>query len=136
MAAHVDALLLPLLGGAVLATLAGRGALAGLLLGLAAGVKLWPLLLATLEQALARRQRIDAFVAIATAVSLLAPERLFDLVPFAAEARALIWIGAAVHLLRARGLSPLATRPREAAAPHNAEPLGGDLRGCDPGSQG
>lgn len=48
MAAHADALLLPLVGGAVLAVLAGRGALAGLLLGLAAGVKLWPLLLAPL----------------------------------------------------------------------------------------
>lgn len=48
MAVHVDALLLPLVGGAVLATLAGRGVPAGLLLGLAAGVKLWPLLLAPL----------------------------------------------------------------------------------------
>ena len=98
-------------------------------------VMLWPLLLATLEQALARRQRIDAFVAIATAVSLLAPERLFGLVPFAVEARALIWIGAAVHLLRARGLSPLAPRPLEAAAPSSDEPVAGGLQGCDRGSQ-
>ena len=99
-------------------------------------VMLWPLLLATLEQALARRQRIDALVAIATAVSLFAPERLFSLVPFAAEARALVWIGAAVHLLRARGLSPLAPRPLEAAAPSSDEPVAGDLQGCDRGSQG
>jgi hypothetical protein len=47
-AAHVDALLPPLLVGALLATLAGRGAAAGALLGLAAGVKVWPLLLAPL----------------------------------------------------------------------------------------
>jgi hypothetical protein len=47
-AAHVDALLPPLLAGALLATLSGRGALAGGLLGLAAGVKLWPVLLAPL----------------------------------------------------------------------------------------
>ena len=47
-AAHVDALLPPLLLGAVLATLAGRGVLAGGLLGLAAGVKVWPLLLVPL----------------------------------------------------------------------------------------
>lgn len=44
-AAHVDALLPPLLLGTVLAALARRGALAGGLLGLAAGVKVWPLLL-------------------------------------------------------------------------------------------
>lgn len=47
-AAHVDALLPPLLLGALLATLGGRGALAGGLLGLAAGVKVWPLLLVPL----------------------------------------------------------------------------------------
>lgn len=47
-AAHVDALLPPLLFGALLATLSGRGALAGGLLGLAAGVKVWPLLLVPL----------------------------------------------------------------------------------------
>jgi hypothetical protein len=47
-AAHVDALLPPLLLGALLATLGGRGITAGGLLGLAAGVKVWPLLLAPL----------------------------------------------------------------------------------------
>lgn len=46
--AHVDVLLPPLLMGALLATLAGRGVAAGLLLGLAVGVKLWPVLLAPL----------------------------------------------------------------------------------------
>jgi hypothetical protein len=46
--AHVDALLPPLLIGALLATLSGRGGLAGMLLGLAAGVKVWPVLLAPL----------------------------------------------------------------------------------------
>ncbi len=47
-AAHVDALIPPLLLAALLATLAGRGGVAGALLGLAAGVKVWPLLLAPL----------------------------------------------------------------------------------------
>jgi len=47
-AAHVDALLPPLLLGALLATLRGQGWLAGGLLGLAAGVKVWPLLLVPL----------------------------------------------------------------------------------------
>ena len=47
-AAHVDALLPPLLLGVLLATLAGRGMVAGGLLGLAAGVKVWPMLLVPL----------------------------------------------------------------------------------------
>ena len=80
MAVHVDALLLPLVGGAVLATLAGRGVPAGLLLGLAAGVKLWPLLLAPLlgrwlpaqarwaDQGLADTHRITPVRAGASAV--------------------------------------------------------------------
>lgn len=46
--AHMDVLLPPLLLGALWATLAGRGAAAGVLLGLAVGVKLWPVLLAPL----------------------------------------------------------------------------------------
>lgn len=46
--AHLDVLLPPLLLGALWATLAGRGVAAGALLGLAAGVKLWPILLAPL----------------------------------------------------------------------------------------
>lgn len=54
--AHVDALLVPLLLGAAWAALAARGVTAGVLLGLAAGVKLWPVLLAPLlARALPRR---------------------------------------------------------------------------------
>ncbi len=44
-AAHVDALMLPLLAGAWLARVKGRPALTGLLLGLAASMKLFPVLL-------------------------------------------------------------------------------------------
>jgi alpha-1,6-mannosyltransferase len=46
--AHPDALLPPLILGAVLAAASGRGLAAGALLGLAVGVKVWPLLLAPL----------------------------------------------------------------------------------------
>jgi alpha-1,6-mannosyltransferase len=46
--AHVDAVLAPLLLGALLAASRSRGALAGLCLGLGVGVKLWPVLLAPL----------------------------------------------------------------------------------------
>lgn len=76
MAAHVDALLLPLVGGAVLATLAGRGALAGLLLGLAVGVKVWPLLLAPL---LGRWLPAEARLAGAVALGLTAAAVLLPL---------------------------------------------------------
>jgi len=47
-AVHVDALLPPLLFAALAATLAGRGGASGALLGLAAGVKVWPVLVAPL----------------------------------------------------------------------------------------
>jgi hypothetical protein len=69
----VDALLPPLLVGALLATLAGRGALAGGLLGLAVGVKVWPLLLVPLlARWLPSHMRVRAAVAfaIASAVTL------------------------------------------------------------------
>lgn len=74
-AAHVDALLPPLLLGALLATLAGRGALAGGLLGLAAGVKVWPLLLAPLlGRWLPARARVPAASAFGLAAAVtLAP---------------------------------------------------------------
>ncbi|WP_232474811.1 hypothetical protein [Neoroseomonas rubea] len=74
-AAHVDALLPPLLLGALLATLGGRGALAGGLLGLAAGVKVWPLLLVPLlARWLPARARRRAAVAFGLAASVtLAP---------------------------------------------------------------
>lgn len=66
--AHVDALLPPLLLGALLATLAGRGVTAGVLLGLAAGVKLWPVLLAPLlGRALPPGARLGAALALAVA---------------------------------------------------------------------
>jgi len=64
--AHMDALLPPLLLGALLATLAGRGVAAGVLLGLAAGVKVWPLLLAPLfGRALPHAARLPAALALA-----------------------------------------------------------------------
>ncbi len=74
-AAHVDALLPPLLLGALLATLAGRGGLAGGLLGLAAGVKVWPLLLVPLlARWLPARARVPAAIAFALAAGVtLAP---------------------------------------------------------------
>jgi hypothetical protein len=80
-AAHVDALLPPLLLGALLATLAGRGALAGGLLGLAAGVKLWPLLLVPL---LARWLPVRAWVPAAIAFALAAGVTLAPLLATAA----------------------------------------------------
>lgn len=74
-AAHVDALLPPLLLGALLATLAGRGVAAGVLLGLAAGVKVWPLLLVPLlARWLPAGARFGAAIAfVATAGVTLAP---------------------------------------------------------------
>lgn len=75
-AAHVDALLPPLLLGVLLATLNGRGWLAGALLGLAAGVKVWPLLLAPL---IARWLPPGARVAAATAFMTVAAAMLLPL---------------------------------------------------------
>lgn len=74
-AVHVEAVLVPLLFGALWAALAGRGPAAGALLGLAAGVKVWPLLLAPLlARALPRRSLAGAGAALAvTAGSSLAP---------------------------------------------------------------
>lgn len=46
--AHIDAALAPFVLGALLATQAGSGIAAGVLLGLATGVKLWPALMAPL----------------------------------------------------------------------------------------
>jgi len=73
--AHVDALLPALLLGALLATLAGRGVLTGVLLGLAAGVKLWPVLLAPLfGRALPAAARLPAALALgAVSAATLAP---------------------------------------------------------------
>ncbi|MCU0888936.1 MAG: glycosyltransferase 87 family protein, partial [Rubritepida sp.] len=69
--AHVDALLVPLLLGAAWAALAGRGALAGVLLGLAVGVKLWPVLLAPLlARALPRRAWPGAALGLALAAGV------------------------------------------------------------------
>jgi alpha-1,6-mannosyltransferase len=75
-AAHVDALLPPLLLGALLATLGGRGGLAGGLLGLAAGVKVWPLLLVPL---LARWLPAHARTRAAVAFGLVAAVALAPL---------------------------------------------------------
>ena len=80
-AAHVDALLAPLLIGALLATLGGRGALAGGLLGLAAGVKLWPVLLVPL---LARWLPAGARLPAAAAFGLTAAVTLLPLLATAA----------------------------------------------------
>ena len=73
--AHVDALLPPLVLGALLAALAGRGVAAGLLLGLAAGVKVWPVLLVPLlGRVLPRAARVPAAVGLgATCFVVLAP---------------------------------------------------------------
>ncbi len=62
-AVHVEAVLAPLLLGALWATLAGRGVAAGGLLGLAAGVKVWPLLLAPLLGRSLPRQGVAAAAA-------------------------------------------------------------------------
>jgi len=75
-AVHADALLVPLLVGALLATLGGRGALAGGLLGLAAGVKLWPVLLVPL---LARWLPVGARLPAAAAFGLTAAVTLLPL---------------------------------------------------------
>jgi hypothetical protein len=74
-AAHVDALLPPLLLGAVLCTLRGKGIAVGVLLGLAAGVKLWPVLLAPLlGRWLPRSAWLGALVAFGvTTLLVLAP---------------------------------------------------------------
>jgi alpha-1,6-mannosyltransferase len=74
-AAHVDALLPPLLLGAVLLTLRGKGIAVGVLLGLAAGVKLWPVLLAPLfGRWLPRSAWLGALIAFgATTLLVLAP---------------------------------------------------------------
>lgn len=84
-AAHVDALVSPLLLGALLATLAGRGALAGGLLGLAAGVKVWPLLLVPL---LARWLPARAWPPAAIAFALAAGVTLVPLLATAAASDA------------------------------------------------
>lgn len=75
-AVHADALLVPLLVGALLATLGGRGALAGGLLGLAAGVKVWPVLLVPL---LARWLPAGARLPAAAAFGLTAAVTLLPL---------------------------------------------------------
>ena len=73
--AHVDALLPPLLLGALLAALAGRGVVAGVLLGLAAGVKVWPVLLVPLlGRVLPRAALVPAAVGLGvTCFVVLAP---------------------------------------------------------------
>lgn len=75
--AHVDGLVSPLVLGALLLVMKGRGAAGLSLIGLAAGVKVWPLLLApVLIAELVRRGRVRWLeVALLTAVTLtvLAP---------------------------------------------------------------
>lgn len=75
-AAHADALLPPLLLGALLATLRGQGWLAGGLLGLAAGVKVWPVLLVPL---MARWLPIRAWPGAALAGAVAAGATLLPL---------------------------------------------------------
>lgn len=118
-AAHVDALLPALLLGALLATLGGRGALAGGLLGLAAGVKLWPVLLVPLVArwlpAGARLPAAAAFglAAILTLGPLLASAAAPDagLSAFAqgwvANNAPLAWVQAAFGRGFSEGLRPL-----------------------------
>jgi hypothetical protein len=67
-AAHADALLPPLVLGALLLTIRGRAVLPCLLIGFAAGVKLWPLLLAPLllrPHLTAPRRLLAGFLALA-----------------------------------------------------------------------
>ncbi len=90
--AHVDALLPGLLLGALLAALAGRGVATGVLLGLAAGVKVWPLLLApVLGRVLPRGAVVPAGLALAVSSAVV-------LVPLLATA----WAGDAGLVAYAR----------------------------------
>lgn len=71
--AHVDGLVPPLVLGALLLVMKGRGAAGLSLIGLAAGVKVWPLLLApVLIAELVRRGRVPWFAVVLLAVVTLA----------------------------------------------------------------
>lgn len=71
--AHVDGLVSPLVLGALLLVMKGRGAAGLSLIGLAAGVKVWPLLLApVLIAELVRRGRVPWFAVVLLAVVTLA----------------------------------------------------------------
>ncbi len=61
-AAHLDVLMVPLILGAALAMTAGRRAIGSVLIGLAAGVKLWPLLLWPLLMRAAGPSRPEVFL--------------------------------------------------------------------------
>ncbi len=85
--AHVDALLPPLVLGALLLVASGRGGAAGLLLALAIGVKFWPVLLAPLllAQLWPDRRAVLRFVVVAglTAAVLCLPLLIESLRPAA-----------------------------------------------------
>ncbi len=75
--AHMDVLLMPALAGLIWAMLAGRLRTAAMLIGVAAGLKLWPLLLAPALIWRAQRWRDRAVLATLTLISaaaLLAPQ--------------------------------------------------------------
>lgn len=75
--AHMDVLLMPALAGMIWAVLAGRLHTAALLIGVAAALKLWPLLLVPALVAQATRWRDRLFLAslsAASAMVLLAPQ--------------------------------------------------------------
>lgn len=77
--AHMDVLLMPALAGTIWAMLAGRLRTAALLIGVAAALKLWPLLLVPGLMALAPRTRDRIVLAILSSISaaaLLAPQLL------------------------------------------------------------
>ena len=73
-AAHIDALLIPLIVGAVLAMTSRKRAIGSALIGLAAGVKLWPILLWPLAMRIAGPTgfvRVGLYAAVAGAIAVL-----------------------------------------------------------------
>jgi len=113
--AHVDALLVPLLLGAAWAALGQRATLAGALLGLAAGVKVWPLLLAPL---LARALPRGTWPVAGAALAVTAGATLLPLLATLAEpdaglrAYAALWLVNNAPFAWARaGLGLLVERP-------------------------
>ncbi|MEX2673382.1 MAG: glycosyltransferase 87 family protein [Phycisphaeraceae bacterium] len=129
---HMDVLLLPLVLAAVASAIARRATLTGLLLGLAAGVKIWPLILAPvlLYQPRIPRRAMLTGVAVAGFVTLLmiapmlltaGPADSAGLVAYTAH-----WHNnSALYLLLQYALHPLAhLTPLDAADAHYlARPL-------------
>lgn len=94
--AHMDVLLMPALAGTIWAMLAGRLRFAALLIGVAAALKLWPLLLLPGLTALAPRWQdriVLTILSAASAAVLLAPQMLaLDPVSSGLSAYAETWV--------------------------------------------